>query len=74
MSDIDYSYITINVIFIIFGLNNFLLNGLNFYYSLLYDASKNNGNATPNYGPYEKLFLSDWGQSKIHYDILQVIY
>lgn len=43
-----------------------------FHYSLQYDASKNNRNATPIYGPFEKLFISDWGQSQIHHNIIQV--
>ncbi|CAI6372649.1 unnamed protein product [Macrosiphum euphorbiae] len=43
------------------------------YTDLLYDnnGSKNNWNSTPVYGPYEKLYLSDWGQSNIHHEIVQ---
>ncbi|XP_025420540.1 putative ATP-dependent RNA helicase TDRD12 isoform X2 [Sipha flava] len=41
------------------------------YSDLQYDASKNNRNATPVYGPFEKLFVSDWGQSKIHHNVIQ---
>ncbi|XP_015363727.1 PREDICTED: putative ATP-dependent RNA helicase TDRD12 [Diuraphis noxia] len=51
------------------GENNFCK-----YNDLLYydkNGSKNNGNLTPIYGPYEKLHLSDWGQSNIHHEIVQ---
>lgn len=47
------------------------------YTDLLYndkDVSKNNGNSTPIYGPYEKLYLNDWGQSDIHHDIVQAFH
>ncbi|XP_060837177.1 putative ATP-dependent RNA helicase TDRD12 isoform X2 [Rhopalosiphum padi] len=52
-----------------------MANHINFkkYTDLLYnyDGSKNNATSTPVYGPYEKLHLSDWGQSDIHHDIVQ---
>ncbi|XP_025202131.1 putative ATP-dependent RNA helicase TDRD12 [Melanaphis sacchari] len=43
------------------------------YADLQYDnnGKKNNGNSTPVYGPFEKLHLSDWGQSDIHHEIVQ---
>lgn len=43
------------------------------YNDLLYnnEGSKNNRNLTPIYGPYEKLYLTDWGQSDIHHEIVQ---
>ncbi|XP_060864055.1 putative ATP-dependent RNA helicase TDRD12 isoform X2 [Metopolophium dirhodum] len=35
------------------------------------DGSKNNASSTPIYGPFEKLHISDWGQSNIHHEIVQ---
>ncbi|XP_050427955.1 putative ATP-dependent RNA helicase TDRD12 [Adelges cooleyi] len=36
------------------------------YPDLFYDISKNNTNTLPVYGPFEKLFISDWAHSKLH--------